>query len=212
MSDAIQLQSEAVDQLALALAKAKLSMRVAKQSGRNPFFKSAEKRDGSHYSTMQDVDEAVSKALSDNDLAPVTVQPLPMGGEWIAYGVLRHKSGQWIAGYLPLMMGKKDMQALKSACTYAQRTLTLLLTGGVSGEDDDGNDAVAAKPAAPARATPDVAMQALQAAIDKGDETEARKVLAKAKLRESEKALPRGTAARLQGVFDEAFTTEAVHG
>jgi hypothetical protein len=208
----LSMQSESVDQLALALATAKKAMKVAKQSGRNPFFKSAEKKDGSHYSTMQDVDEAISQALSDAGLAPVTVQPIQVHGEWMAYGVLRHKSGQWIAGYVPLLMQKRDMQALKSALTYAQRMLTLMLTGGVSGEDDDGN-ATVSPPSEPVKKShPQAALTAMQVAVADRNETEAMKLLNLAKLRESEKVLPRGTASKMQQMFDNAFQKEAVSG
>lgn len=201
----MQTQSESTKALAEGLAKAKAKFKVAKQSGRNPFFKSQDKKDGSHFSTMADIDEACSAALSAEGFAPVTVQPLVMDGQMVAYGVLRHKSGEWIAGYIPLINAKGDMQGLKSAMTYAQRMLTISLTGCVSGEDDDGNGTVGATDANKAQVKAMEAMAAMREAAEANDETKARKVLAHIRLREGEKALPKGTVDRAQQMFDDAF-------
>lgn len=202
-----RLESDEVDQLHAALATAQASFPVIGKNSTNPHFRSS-------YSGMDDVKKALSKPLGDNNLS-VTVQPVRMDGEWVARGVLRHKSGQWIAGFLPLMLMKRDMQALKSAMTYAQRTLTISLTGAASGDDDDGN--AACEPAAPAKTeTPAAkaasAMDALRGYVTDQDETGARKVLAKIRLREGEKALPKGTAAKAQKLFDDCFAKEIVSG
>jgi len=199
-----RLESDEVDQLHAALATAQASFPVIGKNSTNPHFRSS-------YSGMDDVKKALSKALGDNNLS-VTVQPIRMEGEWVARGVLRHKSGQWIAGFLPLMLMKRDMQALKSAMTYAQRTLTIALTGAASGDDDDGNAACepAKQPSAADKST--AAMSMLKAALEGNDETEARKVLARIKLRESEKALPKGTSAKAQKLFDETFAKETANG
>ena len=161
---------------------------------------------------MVDVRASVTLPCAEHGLA-ITVQPLLVDGEWVARAVLRHKYGQWVAGFLPLMMGKRDMQAMKSAMTYAQRTLTIALTGAASGEDDDGNDAVA-KPTKQqaSNSLADKAEEALAAAMDVRDETSALKVLSRVKLRESEGAMPSGTVARFQKMFDDAFAEETVNG
>jgi len=199
-----RLESDEVDQLHAALATAQASFPVIGKNSTNPHFRSS-------YSGMDDVKKALSQPLGDNNLS-VTVQPVRMDGEWVARGVLRHKSGQWIAGFLPLMLMKRDMQALKSAMTYAQRTLTISLTGAASGDDDDGNAACEPAKQLSASDKSAAAMSMLKAALDGNDETEARKVLARIKLRESEKALPKGTSTKAQKMFDETFATETANG
>lgn len=200
-----RLESDEVDQLHAALAVAQASFPVIAKGSTNPHFRSS-------YSGMDDVKKALSKPLGDNHLS-LTIQPIRMDGEWVARGVLRHKSGQWIAGFLPLMMMKRDMQAMKSAMTYAQRTLTIALTGAASGDDDDGN--AACEPPAVAAAKPDskpaeVASVALKLLSKESDETEARKILARIRLREAEKAMPKGTVVKAQEIFEKAFGKQEV--
>lgn len=204
-SDIWLLESEDTAELNAALALAQSKMTAIKQSGKNPHFRSM-------YSTMVDVRASVTLPCAEHGLA-ITVQPLLVNGEWVARAVLRHKSGQWVAGFLPLMMGKRDMQAMKSAMTYAQRTLTIALTGAASGEDDDGNDAVA-KPTRQQEenSLAKKAEEALEAALEVNDETAALKVLSRVKLRESEGAMPSGTVARFQEMFDQVFSEETVNG
>lgn len=196
------MQSPQTDQLAADLAKAQSAMAVATQSGINPHFKSK-------YSTSVDVGKAFYPGLNANGLS-ISIQPMRMDGEWVAKGTLHHKSGQWISAYLPLMLAKRDMQAMKSAMTYAQRTLTIALTGGLSGDDDDGNAACAPATAQEKKKSAvDALLSAMQEAVSSGDETRARKGIATAKLRESEKSVPKGTADKLQKMFDDAFTEES---
>jgi len=195
-----RLESDEVDQLHAALAVAQASFPVIKQGSVNPHFRSS-------YSGMDDVKKALAKPLGDNHLS-LTIQPIRMDGEWVARGVLRHKSGQWIAGFLPLMMMKRDMQAMKSAMTYAQRTLTIALTGAASGDDDDGNAACETPSAVEAPA--ERAKVAINLLRNEPDETECRKIMARIRLREAEKAMPKGTVTKAQKIFDEKFTPEEV--
>lgn len=208
----MQMQSESIAKLAEALSKAKAEMKVARQSGRNPFFKSAASKEGSKYSTMADISESQSAALSNNGLSPVVVQTCCMDGQWMAVGKLMHSSGEWIAGYVPLMTGKGDMQSFKSATTYAQRILTLLLTGGVSGEDDDGNEAVAEPAVHRKQVKAMEGLAALRKLCEAGNPDEAHKFLQKIKLREAEKAVPAGTSDKARQMFDQFFAQETVSG
>lgn len=209
----MQMQSESIAKLAEALSKAKAEMKVAKQSGVNTFFKSAASKEGSRYSTMADISESQSEALSNNGLSPVVVQPCCMDGQWMAVGKLMHSSGEWIAGYVPLMTGKGDMQSFKSATTYAQRILTLLLTGGVSGEDDDGNAAVGREPAVHKKQAKAMeGLASLRKLCEAGNPEEAHKFLQKIKLREAEKAVPAGTSDKARQMFDQFFAQETVSG
>lgn len=205
-------------EMTAALARAKAKFKVAPQTGRNPFFKSPAHPHGSPYSTLQDVDAAISDALTSEGFAPITVHPRQTeSGEWIAVGVLRHKSGDQLHSEVPLFVGKRDMQGFKSALTYAQRMLTVILTGCVSGEaDDDGNATVAPQQ----QSRPDTARQAangmtaeaeLRVALDSGDEAAATKALAKVKLRAKRKEIDPAVAVRAEAAFDKVFAKETAN-
>ncbi|MDB4567455.1 ERF family protein [Pseudomonadales bacterium] len=52
------------------------------------------------------------------------------------------ESGEHVATFMPLILGKDTMQSLLAAITYAKRgNLTTLFNVDISGEDDDGNTA-----------------------------------------------------------------------
>lgn len=204
-------------EFAASLAKAKSKFRVARKSGVNTFFKSPDHPRGAPYSTVQDVDEAISEALCAEGFAPITVHPFRDGDEWIARGILRHKSGSQIHADVPLLITKRDMQGWKSAMTYASRMLIVALTGCVSGEaDDDGNATVAPQQ----QSRPDTARQAangmtaeaeLRVALDSGDEAAATKALAKVKLRAKRKEIDPAVAVRAEAAFDKVFAKETAN-
>jgi len=111
------------------------------------------------------------------------------------------------------MTGKGDMQSFKSATTYAQRILTLLLTGGVSGEDDDGNAAVGREPAVHKKQAKAMeGLASLRKLCEASNPEEAHKFLQKIKLREAEKAIPAGTTDKAQKMFDDFFVEETASG
>jgi len=56
--------------------------------------------------------------------------------------VFIHESGETLECTIPLFLGKRDMQGLGSAITYARRQ-GLMAMSGVAPDDDDGNAAVA---------------------------------------------------------------------
>ena len=205
------------DALAEALAKAKAKFKVAAQTGRNPFFKSPAHPQGSPYSTLQDVDAAISDALTSEGFAPITIHPSRVGEDWVAIGVLRHKCGQQIQAQVPLFVSKRDMQGFKSALTYAQRMLTVILTGCVSGEaDDDGNASVAPQQqsrqdTAQTVANGMTAEAELRKALDSGDRGSAIKALAKVRLRAKRREIDPGVAERAAAAFDKAFPEEVVN-
>jgi hypothetical protein len=202
------------DQLSAALAKAKASFRVASQSGHNPFFKSQAHPKGAPYSTTADIDAAISQALCAEGFAPVTVHPRREDGQWIAQGVLRHRSGQQITAEVPMLLQKQDMQGFKSALTYAQRMLIVCLTGCVSGADDDDGNA-ATQPQAQQKGDPArravqgmTAEAELRSAINDGDEKKARVCLDKVRLRAKRKEIDDGLLQRAEAAFAKAFAEE----
>ena len=62
--------------------------------------------------------------------------------------VFVHASGETLECRVPLIVGKNDMQGYGSAVTYARR-YGLMAMAGIAPDDDDGNAAVIAAPAAP---------------------------------------------------------------
>lgn len=202
-----------------ALARAKAKYKVVRQSGRNPFFKTAANPQGSPYSTLQDIDEATSPALTSEGFAPVQCSVVRLeDGLWFV-GQLSHKDGGEGHAQIPLLFAKQDMQSLKGAITYATRTVTVMLTGCVSGEaDDDGNSAVdhSSKNDLVDKSRQLVngmsAEAELRKAIDAGDEAAATKALAKVQLRAKRKEIDPGLAQRAEEAFHKAFAKEMAHG
>lgn len=201
-----------------ALARAKAKFKVVKQSGRNPFFKSATHKDGSPYSTLQDIDEATSPALTSEGFSPVQCDIVPTDAGMMFRGTLAHKDGGEKTATVPLLYGKMDMQSLKGAITYATRIVTVMLTGCVSGEaDDDGNAAVApqqqSRPEAAQRVAAGMTAESeLRKALDDGDEAAAAKALAKVKLRAKRREIDPAVAERAEAAFNKAFQKELING
>jgi len=132
-------KSEAINELAAALAQAQGQMEGAKKDADNPFFRSK-------YADLASVVAALREPFSTNGLAYVQL-PVPVEGEAIAVDtVLMHASGQWIASRTVVPVTKQDAQGYGSALTYARR-YGLQAIAGLAAEDDDGNAAAGAKPA-----------------------------------------------------------------
>lgn len=209
-------QSEQVDQIADALSKALADYETAQKSGINSHLRAK-------YATLQDVCESLQGPLSKHGLSPVTVQPVCLSigenqAQWVAVGVLRHKSGQWISGNLPLLTPKADMQGMVAALTYAKRALTLSLTGAWTGEvDDDGNSTRRDAPVAAAKTTAALTngMAIESKATDmirNGTESEAKRALSLVELRIAEGKATKAVLARCKKLFDERFAVEVVNG
>ena len=200
-----------------ALARAKAKFKVVKQSGKNPFFKSAAHPHGSPYSTLQDIDEATSDALTSEGFSPVQCDTVATEHGLTFEGTLAHKSGGEKKARIPLLFGKQDMQSLKGAITYATRTVTVMLTGCVSGEaDDDGNSSVAPPKQSQADAAQRLAngMTAeaeLRQALNAGNEAAATKALAKVKLRAKRQEIDPEVAVRAEAAFHKTFDRETAN-
>lgn len=125
-----QTTSESLGKLAEALSKAQATMQEAKEDSKNPFFKS-------NYADLTSVWRACRKSLTENGLA-VSHSTIFENGEIILVTMLMHSSGEFMKGYFPLMLAKKDAQAVGSAITYAKRYALAAIVGVcVEGEDDD---------------------------------------------------------------------------
>lgn len=127
-------RSEAIDQLAAALAKAQSTIEGAAKDKQNPHLRT-------RYADLGSVWDACKTSLVDNGLA-VAQLPDACADEPVLRTVLTHVSGQWMASTIPLKFsddekGRSTMQALGSALTYARRYGLSAMTG-VCPEDDDG--------------------------------------------------------------------------
>lgn len=126
-------QSEKLDLLFAALSKVQSELRGAKKDSANPFFKSS-------YADLESCWSAAREPLSKNGLCVVQTTAVE-NGEPGVITTLGHSSGQWIRGFLPLSMEKKDPQKQGSAITYARRYAFAAIIGLIQ-VDDDGESAM----------------------------------------------------------------------
>lgn len=144
--------SEAINEVAAALAKAQGDMSPATRGSKNPFFHST-------YASLADVMSACMPALNDNGIAvlqtpimhgvkelPITKiddngQPITFTKSVMRVGMacrLVHASGQWIEGYCCADANGTNPQEVGSTITYLRRYMLQTMVG-VAAEDDDGN-------------------------------------------------------------------------
>lgn len=109
----------------------------------NPHFKS-------RYATLDDVVNAVRPPLNTNGIC---FHFETLAGEMVA--VLTHgESETSIRCGVPLLVSKNDIQAFKSAATYAKRIGLESVTGIAPADDDDGQAAAKARRDEPRQFTP----------------------------------------------------------
>lgn len=133
-------RSESIKELATALAKAQGKIEPASKDRTNDHFRSA-------YTTLTSVYEACKGPLSENGLSIAqAIIESDTHDNWSLETMLMHSSGEWISSITPLLVGKKDMQGLGSAITYAKRYALAAMVGVTSDEDDDGNAATGKAP------------------------------------------------------------------
>jgi ERF superfamily len=126
-------QSEQVNELFSALARAQAKLTGAKKDSENPYFKST-------YANLESVWEACRPVLYAHGLCVVQTTDI-VNNEPVIVTTLGHSSGQWIRGTLPLTMVKKDPQSQGSAISYARRYALAAIVGVVQ-TDDDGESAM----------------------------------------------------------------------
>lgn len=125
--------SEAINELAAALAKAQGAMGNAPFNKTNPHFKSK-------YADLASVRDAVTPHLAANGLSLVQTT-MPGNGSMLVVTSLIHASGQWISSEYPVIHDVNKPQAMGSALTYARRYSISCICGIASEEDDDANEA-----------------------------------------------------------------------
>lgn len=138
-------QSEHINELATALAKAQGEINPAIKDSKNPFYNSS-------YADLNSVWNSCRESLSKNNLAVIqTVESV--GEKMNLLTTLTHGSGQWIRSSIPIIMTQADteidkygkekkinkIQVLGSTLTYLRRYSLAAIVGISTDEDDDGN-------------------------------------------------------------------------
>jgi hypothetical protein len=127
--------SEAIDQIATALAVAQSKMKPAIKDSSNPAFGTKAK-----YADLTSVWEACREALTANGISAIQDVARPNGHVEVTTRLL-HKSGQWLEfGPLSMPIDKPNAHGVGSATSYARR-YALSAAVGVVQDDDDGNAA-----------------------------------------------------------------------
>lgn len=124
----MNMQSEQIDQLATALAKAQSQITGALKDSNNPFFKSK-------YADLASCWDACRKQLTDNGLSVVQTTNI-IEGQVVVTTTLAHSSGQWISGHLPVKAKDDGPQAQGSGITYARRYALAGIVGLAQIDDD----------------------------------------------------------------------------
>jgi len=128
-------QSEHINDLAAALAKAQGEFTPALKDSSNPFFKSK-------YANLCSIVKSCQEPLSKHGLCYTQVTT-KLDGEWVLVTKLMHTSDQWVQSITPIITAKPDIQSFGSACTYARRYALAAIAGVTTDEDDDGEAATA---------------------------------------------------------------------
>lgn len=138
-------QSEQINELAAALAKAQGQMGAAIKEKVNPAFKTG--NGVSRYADLSAVWEAARGPLSSNGLS-VAQLPVDIGDGAVGLTtILLHSSGQYISATFSTRLNKDDAQGRGSAITYLRRYALMAVAGIAPDDDDDG--AAASRPAQP---------------------------------------------------------------
>ena len=132
----MSMQSDDINEIATALAKAQGAMQNAVMNRVNPHFRSK-------YADLSSVLDAIRTPLSANGLAIVQTMKQTDGGLMLRT-TLMHSSGQFIATEYPLPNTQKAHE-MGSALTYARRYSISSLICNSADEDDDGNIAMSSK-------------------------------------------------------------------
>lgn len=127
-------QSNELNHLATALAKAQASLSAAAKDGKNPHYKSK-------YATLQSIWDSAREVLAPNGLSVAQTFQQTDGAKMDITTTLLHSSGQWIAGTLSMIPQQSTPQGIGSAITYGRRYALAAMLGIVADEDDDGNAA-----------------------------------------------------------------------
>lgn len=127
-------QSEQINELATALAKAQGQISPAIKDSSNPFFKSK-------YADLSSVWNACKDPLSTNGLAVLQTMDY-RDNQLFLVTTLAHSSGQWMRSSIPIVTEKNNAQGIGAAITYMRRYALSAMVGITCDDDDDGNASV----------------------------------------------------------------------
>jgi hypothetical protein len=126
-------QSETINELASALAKAQSEIGSVKKDAANPYFRSV-------YSTLANVWETVKPALTKQGLSVVQMPGSDERGYFVQTQLM-HSSGQWIRSTTYMKPAKEDPQGIGSLISYARRYALQAMVMACP-DDDDGEAAM----------------------------------------------------------------------
>ena len=130
--------SDAINEIATALAKAQSAMGRARKDAENPHFRSK-------YADLDACWDACQEPLTSNGIAVIQANKPTENGVTIETRLI-HSSGQWIQDEgLFVPASKIDAQGFGSAETYCRR-YALCAMVGIAPDDDDGNAAAQSAP------------------------------------------------------------------
>lgn len=135
------MQSEQINELAAALAKAQSAFTHATKDSKNPHF-------GNRYADLASVWEAIRGPMTEAGLSVSQSTDITEHGNVVLFTTLLHSSGQWLRSRYPIMPVKSDPQGYGSALTYARRYCLAAIVG-ITQDDDDGNAGSGRPEAAP---------------------------------------------------------------
>lgn len=142
-------QSQEINEITAALAKAQTAISKAQATATNSFY-------NSKYATLDDVFTMCKGPLNENGIAVTQTMGYLDNGELCLLTQISHTSGQWIRSALPLKYdlilanptevdkyGKEkkvnSLHKLGSSITYLKRYALAAIVGCGGEEDDDGN-------------------------------------------------------------------------
>jgi len=137
-------QSDNINELAAALAKAQAEMGSVHKDAANPYFKSS-------YATLANVWEAVKPSLTQNGLALVQMPGSDEHGYFVQTQIM-HSSGQWLRSTTRMKPAKEDPQGIGSLISYARRYALQAMV--MACPDDDDGEAAMGRPQGKAPSKP----------------------------------------------------------
>jgi hypothetical protein len=147
----------ALGQLALALAKAQLQMKVPKKTQTVDFTDKQGRRIKYSYAELSDIIECYRKPLNEHCMVLSSSIDIREHGLVLITSLI-HESGETLDSVYPLPdPSTVSAQMFGSALTYARRYSTCALLGIAAEDDDDGasaGDTAATRPARKAKAAP----------------------------------------------------------
>jgi hypothetical protein len=140
----MNIQSDQINELASALAKAQAEIGSVQKDQDNPYFKSK-------FSSLSMVWETVKPSLTKHGISIVQMPGSDERGYFVQTQIM-HSSGQWIRSTTYMKPSKEDPQGIGSLISYARRYALQAMVMACP-DDDDGEMAMGRSNVAPARTT-----------------------------------------------------------